>query len=154
MDRLRRHGRMALLTSAVLALAALFGSAVASAAEVTVYKSPTCGCCKAWIAHLEENGFEVEARDVPDVVPHKIEHGVTPQLASCHTAVVDGYVIEGHVPAGDIRRLLAERPAVKGLSVPGMPVGSPGMEQGDRVDPYDVLSFDEAGRTRVFSSHR
>lgn len=135
-------------------LALLLGPPAAFAAEVTVYKSPTCGCCKAWIEHLEENGFEVEARDVPDVVPHKIEHGVTPQLASCHTALVDGYVIEGHVPAGDIRRLLAERPAVKGLSVPGMPVGSPGMEHGDRVDPYDVLSFGDDGKTEVYSSYR
>jgi len=139
---------------AALVLGLLLGAPAAFAAEVTVYKSPTCGCCKAWIEHLEENGFEVEARDVRDVVPHKIEHGVSPQLASCHTALVDGYVIEGHVPAGDIRRLLAERPAVRGLSVPGMPVGSPGMEHGDRVDPYDVLSFGDDGKTEVYSSYR
>lgn len=140
---------------AVAAMAsALAAPALAGEGSVTVYKSPTCGCCEAWIDHLEDNGFEVETRDVRDVVPHKIEHGVTPQLASCHTALVDGYVIEGHVPASDIKRLLAERPAVKGLSVPGMPVGSPGMERGDRVDPYDVLSFDGEGETDVYSSYR
>lgn len=139
---------------AAVAMAGILAGPVLAGEAVTVYKSPTCGCCTAWIEHLEDNGFEVEARDVRDVVPHKIEHGVTPRLASCHTAVVDGYVIEGHVPASDIKRLLAERPAVKGLSVPGMPVGSPGMEQGDRVDPYDVLSFDAEGETEVYSSYR
>lgn len=119
---------------------------------ITVYKSPTCGCCKKWIRHLEKNGFKVEAKDTNDVVKHKIEAGVTPKLASCHTAFVDGYAIEGHVPASDIKRLLAERPAVKGLTVPGMPMGSPGME-GPRKDRYSVLTFDEAGKTTVFSTH-
>lgn len=137
---------------APIALILVVGPA-AWATEVVVYKSPTCGCCTAWIKHLEENGFDVKARDVPDVVPYKIEHGVTPQLASCHTALVDGYVIEGHVPATDIRRLLETRPAVTGLSVPDMPVGSPGMEMGDRKDPYQVLSFDAEGRIEVFANY-
>lgn len=124
-----------------------------SEAEVVVYKSPTCGCCKKWISHLEQNGFKVTAKDMQDVTPVKIKNGLTPPLASCHTALVDGYVIEGHVPAGDIKRLLKERPAVKGLSVPGMPVGSPGMEQGSRKDRYNVVTFNNKGETSIFSSY-
>lgn len=124
----------------------------ADATEIPVYKSPTCGCCNKWIDHLEENGFRVTKKDLRDVTVFKADYGVTPRLASCHTAVVDGYVVEGHVPATDIRRLLAERPAVKGLTVPGMPMGSPGME-GPRKDPYDVLTFDGQGSTTVFSRH-
>lgn len=124
----------------------------ADATEITVYKSPTCGCCSKWIDHLEDNGFSVIKKDLRDTRPIKAAHGVNPRLASCHTAVVDGYVIEGHVPAADIRRLLAERPAVKGLTVPGMPMGSPGME-GPRKDPYNVLTFDGQGKTTVFSQH-
>lgn len=124
-----------------------------SEAEVVVYKSPTCGCCKKWISHLEQNGFKVTAKDMQDVTPVKIKNGLTPPLASCHTALVDGYVIEGHVPAGDIKRLLKERPAVIGLSVPGMPVGSPGMEQGSRKDRYNVVTFNNKGETSIFSSY-
>jgi hypothetical protein len=130
----------------------VFWSVQGSAGEVTVYKSPTCGCCKEWVKHLEANGFKVQARDVADVTPLKAKHGVSPELGSCHTALVDGYVIEGHVPAADVRRLLKERPAVKGLAVPGMPVGSPGME-GPYKEPYSVLTFDEAGRTTVYARH-
>ena len=133
-------------------LAALF-VAPAWAAEVTVYKSPTCGC-KKWVDHLEENGFEVKSYDVRDVVSYKMRMGVPPALGSCHTALVDGYVIEGHVPADDIKRLLEQRPAVSGLAVPGMPIGSPGMEQGNRRDPYEVLSFTEDGATSVFATHQ
>jgi len=121
--------------------------------EVVVYKSPTCGCCNKWISHLQQTGFKVEAHDVKDIVPYKKRHGVTPQLASCHTAIVDGYVIEGHVPASDIKRLLRERPKVTGLAVPGMPIGSPGMEQGSYKQPYNVISFDEKGEKKVFASH-
>ena len=123
------------------------------AGNVVVYKSPTCGCCNKWIDHLKDNGFKVEAHNVQDVIPHKIKNGVTPQLASCHTAIVDGYTIEGHVPASDIKRLLRERPKVDGLAVPRMPIGSPGMEQGNRKDKYDVISFDKEGNQKVFSSH-
>ena len=128
--------------------------APAWAAEITVYKSPTCGCCKKWVDHLEENGFEVKSYDVRDVVSHKMRMGVPPALGSCHTALVDGYVIEGHVPADDIKRLLQQRPAVSGLAVPGMPIGSPGMEQGNRRDPYEVLSFTEDGSSSVFATHQ
>jgi hypothetical protein len=121
--------------------------------EVTVYKSPTCGCCKKWVSHLEQNGFKVNAIDVKDVVPYKIKNNVTQKLSSCHTAKVGGYVIEGHVPAKDILRLLKEKPAVKGLSAPGMPIGSPGMEMGNKKDAYDVVSFDEEGNSNIFSKH-
>ncbi len=121
--------------------------------QVVVYKSPTCGCCNKWISHLQKNGFKVETQNVKDVVPYKKRHGVTPQLASCHTAIIDGYVIEGHVPASDIKRLLRERPKVKGLAVPGMPIGTPGMEQGSYKDKYNVISFDKNGQNKVFSSH-
>ena len=126
---------------------------VAAAGDsVTVYKSPTCGCCKLWVDHLRDAGFDVEVRDKGDVTPHKQRLGVPPRLASCHTAVVDGYVIEGHVPAEDVRRLLATRPDVVGLAVPGMPMGSPGMEFG-APEPYDVIAFGRDGSTRVFASH-
>jgi len=123
-----------------------------AAEEVVVYKSPTCGCCKQWIKHLEASGFSVQAKDVPNVGPYKLKHGVPPQLSSCHTATVGGYVIEGHVPAADIRRLLKERPKVVGLTVPGMPEGSPGME-GPHPQHYDVLTFDADGRIAVFARH-
>lgn len=136
-----------------LGMWAMFAAAPASAADVVVYKSPTCGCCKKWIDHLRDNGFTVTAQDVQDVVPYKIKLGLTPQLASCHTAIVDGYVVEGHVPAEDIKRMLNERPAIKGLAVPGMPIGSPGMEQGDRKDAYDVIAVGKDGATAVYSRH-
>ncbi len=120
-----------------------------AATTVTVYKSPTCGCCSNWIAHLEAAGYTVEAHDHNDLRPIKAEFGVTPELGSCHTAVVEGYVIEGHVPADAIARLLEERPDVVGLAVPGMPVGSPGME-GPNPQPYEVLAFDAEGNVSVF----
>jgi hypothetical protein len=128
------------------------GLSAAGAAEVTVYKSPTCGCCKNWVAHLRANGFSVKAVDVADVTSYKLANGVSPALASCHTALVDGYVIEGHVPAQDIQRLLRERPKVVGLAAPGMPAGSPGMEQGYK-DPYDVVSFDKNGNVSLYARH-
>jgi len=105
------------------------------------------------VGHLLANGFEVKAENVPDMAPVKARFGVRPEHQGCHTAVVEGYVIEGHVPAADIVRLLEERPAVKGLAVPGMPRGSPGME-GPVSEPYDVLAFDEAGQAEVFDSYR
>lgn len=134
-------------------LLAIFLSCSAWASEITVYKSPTCGCCSKWVKHLQANGFDVIAKDVPDVIPYKIRGGVTPRLASCHTAFIDGYVIEGHVPAQDIKRLLLERPTAKGLAVPGMPIGSPGMEQGNRKDAYEVKLIPNEGEPTVFSRH-
>ncbi|MDC0662830.1 DUF411 domain-containing protein [Marinobacter sp. SS21] len=122
-------------------------------AAITVYKSPTCGCCTDWVRHLEDNGFAVQAINTQDLHTIKAEAGLTPALASCHTAFVGDYVIEGHVRASDIRRLLAEGLPARGLSVPGMPVGSPGMEMGDRQDAYQVLLFNDQGQTRVYAEH-
>ncbi len=120
---------------------------------VQVWKSPTCGCCSKWIDHMKEAGFTVKARDMDDITMVKRLAGVPDNMASCHTAVVNGYVIEGHVPAKDVKRLLKERPQnITGLSVPGMVSGSPGMENG-RVEPYDVVSFGNNG-VQVFSSYR
>lgn len=120
---------------------------------VDVYKSPSCGCCKEWIRHLEANGFKVRAHDTDDVVSHKYRLGVPPGHGSCHTAEVAGYLVEGHVPAREIKRLLKERPKARGLAVPGMPIGSPGMEQGARRDPYEVLLVLPDGATRPYARY-
>jgi len=125
-------------------------------AEIEVYKSPTCGCCNDWIRHLRENRFKVTANDVTDSRHYRARFGMPHKLGSCHTALVEGYVIEGHVPAREIKRLLRERTKALGLSVPGMPVGSPGMdgpEYKGHVDPYDVLLVQPDGRTSVFASY-
>ena len=130
------------------------GCGPASQAEiVTIYKSPTCGCCVKWADHLEANGFEVATIDVPDVGPVKAENGVPAELGSCHTALVGGYVVEGHVPVADIQRLLTERPAVDGIAVPGMPIGSPGME-GAHPESYDVVTFEGGAAVGVFATHQ
>jgi hypothetical protein len=126
--------------------------APAETTEITVYKSAACGCCNKWIDHLEANGFSVEAHNVQNLDQIKRQYGVSPQLGACHTARVGDYVIEGHVPARDIKRLLAEQPAVTGLAVPGMPAGSPGME-GPRKDNYNVYTFDKDGSTDVFARY-
>jgi hypothetical protein len=119
---------------------------------ITVYKDPNCGCCKAWIAHLEKAGYTVDAKDSPNMVEIKQSLGVPSALTSCHTAVVNGYLIEGHVSPEEIDRLLAQKPTIAGLAVPGMPMGSPGMD-GGRKQHYQVLAFDRAGKTKVFASH-
>ena len=124
-----------------------------AAQSIHVYKSPTCGCCDDWIDHLEENGFDVTATNSNNMGKIKAEAGLIPGLGSCHTAYVGDYVIEGHVPAEDIKRLLSEAPNATGLSVPGMPAGSPGMEMGGRKDPYQVIMFNEQGQTRVFAEY-
>lgn len=122
--------------------------------EITVYKSPTCGCCKGWVTYLQEEGFNVTAIDHDNVDDIKHQHGLTDDsLKSCHTAIVDGYIVEGHVPANDIERLLRERPTdIKGLSAPGMPMMSPGMASRIPKD-YDVLSFTKTGKTAVYSQY-
>jgi hypothetical protein len=121
---------------------------------VQVYKLSTCGCCASWVQHLEANGFTTRVMNLDDLSEIKAANNVPGPAQSCHTATVDGYVIEGHVPAADVRRLLKERPAVLGLAVPGMPIGSPGMEVPNvKPVPYDVVSFDRRGQLRVFSSH-
>ncbi|MBW3570104.1 MAG: DUF411 domain-containing protein [Gemmatimonadetes bacterium] len=128
-------------------------AAPAQNTRMVVYKTPSCGCCRAWVDHVQAAGFEVEVHDVPNVQPVKDEHGLPGHLASCHTAIVDGYVVEGHVPADVIRRMLRERPQVAGIAVPGMPVGSPGMEvPGGRKDPYDVIAFSRDGKVSVYES--
>lgn len=123
--------------------------------EVVVYKSPTCGCCNGWIAHLESEGFDVEGVDVAayaELNRKKVEHGVPGNLGSCHTARVGGYTIEGHVPAEIVARLLRERPDdIVGLAVPGMPIGSPGME-GPSPEVYHVIAFDAEGNQRVYET--
>jgi hypothetical protein len=121
--------------------------------SVTVFKDPNCGCCKAWIEHLRKHAFEVTAKDTSDINGPKRTARVPERLYSCHTAFVNGYVVEGHVPAEDIQRLLKEKPKVAGIAVAGMPIGSPGMEVGNRRDKYDVIAFNRDGTTRVFSSH-
>jgi hypothetical protein len=142
-------------------LAAVVGTGVTqvvlaqSAPTVAVVKDPGCGCCTNWVAHLEQAGFKATVTESPAIDALKDSKGVPRAARSCHTATVGGYVIEGHVPAADIKRLLKERPSVVGLAVPGMPAGSPGMEvPGGRVAPYDVIAFDKTGKTSVFASHR
>lgn len=119
---------------------------------VKVWKTPTCGCCGKWVKHLEASGFRVEVTDLPSVDGVRAAKGVPASLAGCHTAVVGGYVIEGHVPASDVRRLLAEKPGILGLAAPGMPPGSPGMDIPESPG-YDVISFDENGKTAVYDRH-
>jgi len=120
---------------------------------VTVYKTPTCSCCSAWVEYLEDEGFAVTTHDLTNLTEIKIKHGLTdPKLASCHTAIVDGYVVEGHVPANDIRRLLRERPPLVGITAPGMPQQSPGMFSRDPKN-YDVLGFDADGKVSVYSRY-
>ncbi|MBK0398690.1 DUF411 domain-containing protein [Limibaculum sp. M0105] len=137
------------------ALATFAAPGLAAAQAVEVMKSPTCGCCTAWAEHMQHAGFDVALRDTPDdmLAQAKARLGITIATASCHTAMVEGYVIEGHVPAEDVRRLLAERPDAVGLSVPGMPIGSPGMEMGDAAEPYEVLLLRRDGGTEVFARH-
>lgn len=137
------------LATALLGLAV---SSVTAGELITVYKSPSCGCCNAWIKHLRDNGFAVQAHDTQRMTLVKQSLGVPASHSSCHTAEVSGYVIEGHVPAADIQRLLRDKPAVAGLAVPGMPMGSPGME-GSRKDPYQVLTFDTAGNSGVYAEY-
>lgn len=122
------------------------------APRVEVFKSASCGCCGAWVEHMRRNGFQVIAHDVGDVPAERKKLGMPDRLGSCHSAKVGGYVIEGHVPAADIRRLLKEKPKALGLAVPSMPPGSPGME-GPRAIPYDTLLVARDGTTRVFASH-
>lgn len=122
------------------------------AARVVVYKNPQCGCCGEWVKHLQGAGFEVEVHDTPDTKAIRSKLGVPATLGSCHTATVNGYVIEGHVPASDIQRLLADKTPVAGLAVPGMPEGSPGME-GPHPQAYDVIAFSTSGSERIFVTH-
>lgn len=126
-----------------------------TARTMLVYKSPTCGCCSDWVGYVEQHGYTVTVEEVQDLTAIKVEHQVPLTMQSCHTALIDGYIIEGHVPVADIERLLTERPDVVGIAVPGMPIGSPGMEvDGGATQPYDVLTFNAAGVTEVYSSYQ
>ncbi len=150
-----RLTRLLLATAAVATLAAATwpkpGAAGAAPAVITVYHSPTCGCCKNWVTYLRSNGFTVKSIEQEDLSEVKADAGVPGRLASCHTAMVQGYVIEGHVPAGDIQRLLRDKPRVIGLTAPGMPGAGPGMDMGK--EPYDVLTFDAKGNTTIWAHH-
>ena len=139
------------LAFAPLALLACAGNAAAATLAVT--KTASCGCCAHWVEHMKKAGFTVTVRNVEDVGPTARSLNVPAKLRSCHTAEIEGYAIEGHVPAADVKRLLAERPKAAGLAVPGMVMGSPGMEHGDHKEPYQVILFDKAGNTKVFAAH-
>ena len=121
--------------------------------EMTVYRSPTCGCCGKWIEHVKSHNISIKDVISDDMDAIKQKYGVPEKLASCHTAVIDGYVVEGHVPAEDIYKLMHDKPKVVGISAPGMPMGSPGMEMGGRQDHFQVVSFDKDGNVAVFAEH-
>lgn len=151
-------GRRALMVGALaIGLPRWAGAQFAEPAPlVEVWKSPTCGCCKDWIAHMQANGFRVKVNETGNA-DVRARLGIADKYGSCHTATVAGYAIEGHVPAGDVRRLLKERPKAIGLAAPGMPIGSPGMdgpEYKGRKDPYDVLLLQASGGASVFQRHR
>lgn len=121
--------------------------------QITIWKNPDCGCCGEWVAHLRKSGFEVVIHDVKDTAPIRQKLGLPDKFGSCHTAQLGGYVLEGHVPAQELRRLLREKPNARGLAVPGMPMGSPGMEMGSTRDAYDVLLVLKDGNSRVYQSY-
>lgn len=127
--------------------------AASDAGTITVYRDPSCHCCGRWMDHLAEQGFQPENVEVADIDSLKHQYGVPDDLTSCHTALINGYLVEGHVPAADIQRLLAEQPDVAGIAVPGMPMGTPGMESGDDRDSFSVLSFDKQGHSEVFNEY-
>ena len=142
------------LFSQVAFAAALFTPvfAMAAAPVIEVFKSESCGCCGAWVEHLKANGFTTRVVNVENPSDYRERGGIPDKLGSCHTGMVQGYAIEGHVPASDIKRLLAQKPKARGLAVPAMPLGSPGME-GPRKDPYDVLLVQANGQTKVFKHY-
>lgn len=140
------------LGAVAFAAPVLTARSAAAEQEVQVWKSPSCGCCKGWVEHMRSAGFPVKVHDVDDVEPVKALSGVPDRLASCHTAMVGGYVVEGHVPAADVRRLLAERPKARGLSVPGMPADAPGMDMRTGA-PYEVVLFGAEGGDKVYARY-
>lgn len=145
--------RTLVLGAAALGLTA--GCARAAAAELTVYKTPWCGCCGGWVTHMRRAGFSPKVVEMEDLAPLRQRYGIPFALSSCHTGVIGGYVVEGHVPPADVTRLLRERPKALGLTVPGMPLGSPGMEQpGGATERFQtLLLLDRSGRTRPFATH-
>lgn len=150
--------RLRLLSVTGIALAGLLLAAPSAPrpvppTRITVYKDPNCGCCHQWVEYLRKHGFEVAVRDTSDMSGAKTTGRVPEKLQTCHTGFVAGYVVEGHVPVADIQRMLTQKPKIAGIAVPGMPVGSPGMEAGNRKDRYDVIAFNRDGSTRVFARH-
>ena len=145
-----------LLTGAILFSFCMTGSAetISNEKNMTIYRSPTCGCCGKWEDHARSNHFVINDIISDDMQAIKKKYGIPEKLASCHTAIVDGYVIEGHVPVADIEKLLKIKPKVVGIAAPGMPMGSPGMEMGGKQDDYDVVSFDGSGNYQIFSEHK
>jgi len=149
-----RHRFWRKLTLTVVSLMAVAcGQKAQTGPEIIVYKSPSCSCCTQWTSYLRDNGFRVTVNAVDEVDSVRRQFGVPAPLAACHTARVGGYSIVGHVPVAAIQRLLKERPAIDGLAVPGMPVGSPGMERGTSREAYDVMTFDAHGQTSVYQSY-
>ena len=156
-----RMSKLTLAASAVavltlgLGVAAQQKAAAPALPKVTVYKTSSCGCCRLWVDHLKTSGFDVQAMDVSADDVRKVSKaaGLKDEATSCHTAKIGDYVVEGHVPAADIKRMLKEKPAIAGLSAPGMPQGSPGMEQGTK-EPYDVIAFKKDGTSTVFAKHK
>lgn len=136
-----------------IAAAALAVGSAANAAALTVYKSASCGCCAKWVEHVEKHGFTVKVVNVDDVMAVKANAGIPDKLASCHTSMVGGYVVEGHVPAADIKKLLAQKPKAKGIAVAGMPMGAPGMEHGDHREPFETVLIKTDGSTASFARH-
>ncbi len=137
------------------ALVAAQQKPVSSRTPIVVYKTPTCGCCGMWVEHMRQNGFQPEVHDVSANQVRAVSKaaGLAEDGTSCHTAKVGNYVVEGHVPAADVQRMLKEKPAIAGIAAPGMPVGSPGMEMGGRTEKYDVVSFTRDGKTKIFATH-
>lgn len=149
--RSNRPSLRGLVAAALLGLASL-APAFAAEDEVVMYKDPNCGCCGKWAEHMREHGFKVKEVSTSQMGVIKREAGVPQALGSCHTAKVGGYVVEGHVPAADVKRMLTDKPTVSGISAPGMPLGSPGMEIDGRQEPYEVILFTTSGRS-VFARH-
>jgi len=147
-----RFSLASLTMGVVLALGAnVWMAAQATRPQMTVYKSATCGCCSKWVEHMQANGFDVKAIDVDDIDKVKRERGVPADAASCHTAIVNGYIVEGHVPADAVMKVLKEKPAIAGIAVPGMPMGSPGMEvPGGQKEAFNIVAFDKAGKTSIY----
>jgi hypothetical protein len=122
--------------------------------NMTVYRSPSCGCCGVWVEHAQKHGFKIKDIKTNEMEALKQKYNVPPELASCHTTIIDGYVMEGHIPADDIKRFLKEKPQSVGLTVPGMPLGTPGMEAGNKKQPFQVLAFGNKGEIEVFKEYQ
>lgn len=147
------YSAAAMLIAGVIGVSAQ-QTATAGKPTAVVYKTSSCGCCKLWVEHLKANGFTVEAKDVSadEVRAVSKAAGLKDEDSSCHTAKIGGYIVEGHVPASDIQKMLKEKPAIAGIAAPGMPQGSPGMEQGSK-EPFDVVAFTKDGKTKLYAKH-